>query len=69
MNNNNINPTKLISNRLRDVSSTYHASRLAECTTIESSLFSTANDDASNTNNSEEDNGIHPLAKLANKRS
>ena len=66
MNNNNINPRKLISNRLRDVSSTRHASRLAECTTIESSLCSTTNI-SSNTN--EEDDGIHPLAKLANKRS
>ena len=67
MNNNNINPTKLISNRLRDVSSTQHASRLAECTTIESSLHSAANNTSSNTN--EEDDGVHPLAKLANKRS
>jgi len=59
--NNNKYPTKLISNRLREVSTTQHASRLAECTTIESSLCSTTCN--------EEDDGIHPLAKLANKRS
>lgn len=64
----NINPTKLISNRLREVSSTQHASRLAECTTIESSLYSTTYT-ATSTNSEEEDDGIHPLAKLANKRS
>lgn len=58
-------PTVLVTRRLRDASSNKHVSRLAERTTVESSLHSSNNDDK----NKDDDGRVHPLAKIALARS
>ena len=60
-------PTVLMTRRLRDAPIT-HASRLAECSTIESTLRS-GSSNASSSNVDENEGVVHPLAKIAYSRS
>lgn len=59
-------PTILVTRRLRDSSSNKHVSRLAERTTVESSLHGSNN---VATGKNQDDGGVHPLAKIALARS
>ena len=60
-----MDPTVLVTRCLRDTSSITHASRLAERTTIESSLYPTTN----SSNDDNNDGTHHPLAKMVLARS